>query len=47
MVERLLPPGASIEPEVMAEYIRCFSDPATIAATSSTCTAQRRDAVPR
>jgi haloacetate dehalogenase len=33
MVERLLAPGASIEPEVMADYIRCFSDPATIAAT--------------
>jgi haloacetate dehalogenase len=32
-VERLLAPGASIEPAVMAEYIRCFSDPATIAAT--------------
>jgi haloacetate dehalogenase len=32
-IERLLAPGASIEPEVMAEYVRCFSDPATIAAT--------------
>jgi haloacetate dehalogenase len=33
MIERLLAPGASIEPEVMANYIRCFSDPAAIAAT--------------
>jgi haloacetate dehalogenase len=33
MIERLLPTGARIEPEAMAEYIRCFSDPATIAAT--------------
>ena len=32
-IERLLAPGASVEPEVMAEYVRCFSDPATIAAT--------------
>ena len=33
MIERLLAPGARIEPEVMAEYIRCYSDPTTIAAT--------------
>ncbi|MEU3183917.1 alpha/beta hydrolase [Streptomyces sp. NPDC006923] len=33
MTERLLAPGATIEPDVMTEYIRCFSDPATIAAT--------------
>ena len=32
-IEHLLAPGASIEPAVMAEYIRCFSDPATITAT--------------
>jgi haloacetate dehalogenase len=29
----LLGEGASIEPEVMADYIRCFSDPGTIAAS--------------
>src|SRR6185312_698668 len=33
MVRRLLAPGASLEPEVMAEYARCFADPAVIAAT--------------
>lgn len=33
MIERLLAPGSTIEPDVMADYIRCFSDPATIAAT--------------
>jgi haloacetate dehalogenase len=32
-IEHLLAPGASIGPEVMAEYVRCFSDPATISAT--------------
>lgn len=32
-IERLLAPGTHIEPEVMAEYVRCFSDPATIAAS--------------
>lgn len=33
MVERLLAPGASIEPEVMGEYLRCFTAPGGIAAT--------------
>jgi haloacetate dehalogenase len=33
MIERLLPAGTTMEPDVMAEYIRFFSDPATIAAT--------------
>jgi haloacetate dehalogenase len=31
VVAELLGPGASIEPEVMEDYIRCFRDPATIA----------------
>jgi haloacetate dehalogenase len=31
IVGPLLGPGGSIEPAVMAEYIRCFSDPRTIA----------------
>jgi haloacetate dehalogenase len=31
MVGELLGPGASIEPTVMEDYIRCFRDPATIA----------------
>jgi haloacetate dehalogenase len=31
LIGPLLGAGASIEPEVMADYIRCFSDPATIA----------------
>jgi haloacetate dehalogenase len=31
LIGPLLGEGASIEPEVMADYIRCFSDPATIA----------------
>ncbi|HEY2224040.1 alpha/beta hydrolase [Actinomycetospora sp.] len=35
MIERLLAPGASIEPEVMDHYVRAFSDPATIAATTA------------
>ena len=35
MVERLLAPGSSIEPEVMDHYVRAFSDPATIAATTA------------
>ena len=29
---QMIGPGASIEPEVMADYIRCFSDPRAIAA---------------
>jgi haloacetate dehalogenase len=29
---QLMGPGASIEPEVMEDYIRCYRDPATIAA---------------
>lgn len=33
MVERLLAPGASIEPAVMDDYVACFADPATIAAS--------------
>jgi len=33
MVERLLAPGATIEPEVMDEYLRCFANPAAIAAS--------------
>jgi haloacetate dehalogenase len=33
LIGPLLGAGASIEPEVMADYIRCFSDPATIAAS--------------
>jgi haloacetate dehalogenase len=32
-VERLLAPGGGIEPEAIDEYIRCFSDPAVIAAS--------------
>ena len=31
MIDRLLAPGAVIEPEVMREYLRCFSEPAAIA----------------
>jgi haloacetate dehalogenase len=31
LIGPLLGEGASIEPEVMADYIRCFSDPGTIA----------------
>jgi haloacetate dehalogenase len=31
LIGPLLGPGASIEPAVMDDYIRCFSDPATIA----------------
>jgi haloacetate dehalogenase len=31
VVAELLGPGASIEPAVMQDYIRCFSDPGTIA----------------
>ena len=33
LIAPLLGPGASIDPPVMDDYIRCFSDPATIAAT--------------
>jgi haloacetate dehalogenase len=33
LIAPLLGPGASIEPHIMADYIRCFSDPAAIAAT--------------
>lgn len=33
LIGPLLGEGASIEPEVIADYIRCFSDPATIAAS--------------
>ena len=33
LIAPLLGPGASIDPAVMDDYIRCFSDPATIAAT--------------
>jgi haloacetate dehalogenase len=35
MVERLLAPGVTIADEVMAEYVRYFSDPACIAATTA------------
>jgi haloacetate dehalogenase len=35
MVERLLAPGVTMEPEVMDHYIAAFSDPATIAATTA------------
>ncbi len=35
MVERLLAPGSSIEPEVMDHYVRAFSDPASIAGTTA------------
>ncbi|TDP88903.1 alpha/beta fold hydrolase [Labedaea rhizosphaerae] len=35
MIERLLAPGTTIEPEVMADYIRCMSSPAAIAATTA------------
>jgi haloacetate dehalogenase len=37
----LLGEGASIDPQVMADYIRCFGDPGTIAARART-TARRR-----
>ena len=33
LIGPLLGEGASIEPEVMADYIRCFADPETIAGT--------------
>jgi haloacetate dehalogenase len=33
LIAPLLGPGASIDPPVMDDYIRCFSDPRTIAAT--------------
>jgi len=33
LIGPLLGQGASIEPEVMADYIRCFADPETIAGT--------------
>ena len=33
LVGPLLGPGASLDPQVMADYIRCFSDPRTIAAS--------------
>lgn len=33
MITRLLAPGASIEPEVMDDYVTCFTDPATVVAT--------------
>jgi haloacetate dehalogenase len=33
LVGPLLGPGASIDPQVMADYIRCFTDPRTIAAS--------------
>ena len=35
MIERLLAPGNTIEPEVMAEYVRCMSTPDAIAATTA------------
>jgi len=35
LTSQLLGEGASIEPAVMADYIRCFRDPATIAASCS------------
>jgi haloacetate dehalogenase len=35
MVERLLAPGVTMEPEVMDHYVAAFSDPATIAATTA------------
>jgi haloacetate dehalogenase len=35
MVERLLAPGVTIEPEVMDHYVAAFSDPAAIAATTA------------
>jgi haloacetate dehalogenase len=35
MIERLLAPGASIEPEVMDHYVTSFSDPAAIAGTTA------------
>lgn len=35
MVERLLAPGASIEPEVMDAYIRAFAEPAAIAGSTA------------
>jgi haloacetate dehalogenase len=33
LIGPLLGPGASLEPEVMDDYIRCFTDPRTIAAS--------------
>lgn len=33
VVDRLLAPGAAIEAEVMSEYLRCFAEPAAIAAS--------------
>ena len=33
LIGPLLGPGASIEPHIMDDYIRCFADPGTIAAT--------------
>ena len=33
LTDHLIAAGASIEPEVMKDYIRCFHDPATIAGT--------------
>jgi haloacetate dehalogenase len=33
MIGQLLGDGASIDPEVMQDYVRCFRDPATIAAS--------------
>ncbi len=35
MIERLLAPGAQIEPEVMDHYVRAFRDPASIAGTTA------------
>ncbi|WP_312029947.1 alpha/beta hydrolase [Actinomycetospora sp. TBRC 11914] len=35
MVERLLAPGSTIEPEVMDHYVAAFSDPAAIAGTTA------------
>jgi haloacetate dehalogenase len=32
-IEAQIDPGARIEPDVMADYVRCFSDPGTIAAS--------------
>jgi haloacetate dehalogenase len=33
LIGPLLGPGASIEPDIMADYVRCFAAPGTVAAT--------------
>jgi haloacetate dehalogenase len=40
LIAPLLGPGASIGPPVMDDYIRCFTDPAMIAATCADCRGQ-------